>query len=133
MQFVCLPVEVTPLQSENLTDPQSQTPSYNAHRAIGFRDVLENLSKLFYRQHNWLTQTLRDALYPHEAHRVALIREQLPSHRAVEDDPHLILQVSLALRREVEPLSHCSTASGLISCNGCSPHFGMMWFLSHDR
>jgi hypothetical protein len=66
--------------------------------------MLKNLSKLFNRQHDWLPHTLQNAFYPHEAHRVALIREQLASHRAVEDDPHLILQVSLALWREVEPL-----------------------------
>jgi hypothetical protein len=53
--------------------PERLLRSFNAHRAIGFWDVLKNLSKLFYRQHNWLTHALRDAFYPHEAHRVALI------------------------------------------------------------
>src|SRR6516162_686340 len=104
MQLALLPVEVTPLQPENLTDAQPQTPCHNAHRSVRLWDVLKNFSELFNRQHGRLTYTLRHILHPHEAHGIELIRYQFPSHCAVKDHSHLILQVPLALWCEVESL-----------------------------
>ena len=60
--------------------------------------------ELLNRQRGWLTHALRYILHPHEAYWVGLIGDQFPSHRAVEDHTHLILQVSLAFWREVESL-----------------------------
>src|SRR5215469_9694757 len=104
LQLALLPVEVTPLQPENLTDAQPQTACQYAHCSVRLWDVLKNFSELLDRQHGRLTYTLRHILYPHEAHGIELIRYQLPSHRTVKDHPHLILQVPLALRCEVESL-----------------------------
>jgi hypothetical protein len=104
LQRVLLPVEVAPLQSENLADSQPKAPCHNTRRSVGLWNVLENSVELLNCKRSRLTHSLRYVFYTHEACWVGLIGNQLPSHRAVEDHTHLILQVSLAFWREVESL-----------------------------
>src|SRR5260370_7434874 len=104
LHLVLLPIEVAPLQTQNLADPQSQTDCHNAHRAVGLRDLQKNFLKLLNGQYSRHTHPLRGIFHTHKGHGVGQIRKQLPSHSAVEENPHLVLQVALTLWREVESL-----------------------------
>ena len=99
-----LPIEVAPLETQNLADSQPQTSCHNAHRAVGIWYVQKNLLKLFNRKYSRHTYSFRGISYPHQAHGIGLIRKQVPSHSAVEKNPHLVLQVTLALWCKVESL-----------------------------
>jgi hypothetical protein len=104
LQLAFLPIEVAPVQAEYLADPQTQTCPNDSHGAIRLRDVFQNLAELFYGQYDRLTHALGGVSHPHEAHGVALISKQFPSHRAVENDPHLVFQVGPTLGCKVELL-----------------------------
>ena len=66
--------------------------------------MAEDAKELFDRQDSRLAPTLRYVLHPYETDGIGLVWDQFPSHRTVEDHPHLILQVSFALWCKVESL-----------------------------
>ena len=72
LHLVFLPIEVAPLQTQNLADPQPQARCHNAHRAVGFRDLQKNFLKLLDSQYSGQTHALRGILHPHEAHGIGL-------------------------------------------------------------
>src|SRR5712692_1607721 len=103
MDLKTLPIEVAPLQADQLACAEPETHRNDAHCADGLLQVLQKKEELPHGQSSRLLQTFRRTFHPHQIHRIHLVHvDQFPLHRPVEQDVHDAADVPFALRRKIK-------------------------------
>jgi hypothetical protein len=79
------------------------------HRAVGVVEFFNELLELRDGQNPWLLRALASSANAHQLHGIRADTYELPTHGAIHEQPHKVLQMSLGFRSQVElfqPLLH---------------------------
>ena len=104
-----LPENITPLECEKLAATEPRREIKDNHRAKGFVELSKQTMALCDLEHLRLARPFARAPHPHEFHRVLADVDELPTHRAVPEHAHEIVDVSPSSRSHVQspqPLLH---------------------------
>jgi len=112
-QHALIPEHVTPPQREQLAAAETRGEIEDNHCVERVVEFLEQETELRDVEHNWLAPAFARAPDPHELHRVLADLDEFPTHRAVPEHAHEIVQVPLGSRSQIEVLQPLLHGEGL--------------------
>jgi hypothetical protein len=125
-QFPTQPVNVLPLQSNQLRPTQTLTDAHNRHRSVWLSEHFAQKMKLFQPHRACLPSGLGHILDPYKLHglRSTGINSAHIAYSKITDS--IMRMLLLLFGARLRPDSQSSTARALISGKGICPHLGKM-------